>query len=115
MKIKIFYHLFTENYWKEIFQSHLQSIVESKLYDSIEVMKVYVIWKEKGDLQKAVDMCRAYKKIKVYNRNFHKDPPFGISRTVHKVGLKFTKKEGGGERFEIQLSEAETILKIVAY
>jgi len=65
MKIKIFYHLFTENYWKDIFQSHLESIVESKLYDSIEVMKVYVIWKEKEDLQKAIDMCHAYKKIKV--------------------------------------------------
>lgn len=113
MKIKIFYHLFTENYWKEIFQSHLESIIESKLYDSIEVMKVYVIWKEKEDLQKAVDMCRAYKKIKVYNRNFYENIPFGMNHTVHKVGLKLTKKEDGGERFEIQLAEGETLLKTV--
>ena len=36
-----------------------------------------------------------------------------MNHTVHKVGLNLTKKEDGGERFEVQLAEGETILKIV--
>ena len=56
MDLKIFYHLFTENFWKEIFQFHLKSIIESELYNSIDSMTVNVIWKEEEYLQKTIDI-----------------------------------------------------------
>lgn len=113
MKIKIFYHLFTENYWKEIFQSHLESIIESKLYDSIFEMRVHAVWKDASSLSELTKMCKSHTKIKIESRNFYENIPFGMNHTVHKVGLNLTKKEDGGERFEVQLAEGETILKIV--
>ena len=111
--LKIFYHLFTENYWKEIFQSHLESIIDSELYNSIESMMVYVIWKKEEDLQKAIDICQPYSKIKVRNRNFSENIPFDMNHRVCKIGQKWTKEEDGGECFEIQLAEGETLLKVV--
>ena len=104
MDLKIFYHLFTENFWKEIFQFHLKSIIESELYNSIDSMTVNVIWKEEEDLQKTIDICEPYSKIKICNRNFSRNIPFGVNRNVT------TKFE---EHFEVQLAEAETILKTV--
>ena len=114
MKIKIFYHAFLENRWRDIFECHLNHIIESKLYENIVEMKIVAIWKTETELQILRDIVKPYKKIKLSDRFFWDTPPFQIHRVTHRIGRTFTKKEKGGEKFEIQIGESETALKLLA-
>ena len=113
MKIKIFYHAYLETYWKEILLSQIEEIVNSGLYDSVCEIKIRAIWKNEGSLKELENIIAPYKKIKLVSRNFWNNPPFGISFANYRVGRKFCKKEDGGERFEIQLGESETIMYLI--
>lgn len=115
MKIVIFYHAFLENYWRDIFQSHLETILDSGLYDNLMEIRATAIWKQEADLQDFKKIIEPYKKIKLYERYFFENPPFGMHRTYYKKGNLFCKKEEGGQLFEVQLGEGETVVKALKY
>ena len=100
--IYVFYHLFLVERWRDIWNYHWQTMVDSGLYEHCEEIKVGVVYQDVTELEEFRKSIENQPKITIlYTRNFDSLPV-----TVWNEPKKTVKA---------QLGEGETILKMVEY
>ncbi|WKN41967.1 hypothetical protein [Tunicatimonas pelagia] len=100
--IYVFYHLFLVDRWRHIWNYHVQTVIESELYDSCKEVKVGVIYKNAEELKEFEDIIKKYPKVSILYSRSYSSLPVTIWNEPKKT-------------ITAQLGEGESILKMIEY